>query len=157
MPSVAIIGAGLIGRAWAMVFARSGWDVRLTDPDAGGLDRAPRLVREGLEELATTRPRQQSSKCGRARHPLSRTLAEPWTGVESRSENGPEITEVKRAIFAELDRLTPKTAILASSTSAIHRPLALRKISPGRSRCLVAHTRQSTTIWCRCRTLRSSP
>jgi len=29
---VAIVGAGLIGRAWAAIFARAGWKVRLTDP-----------------------------------------------------------------------------------------------------------------------------
>ena len=29
MPRVAIIGSGLIGRAWAMVFARAGWDAAL--------------------------------------------------------------------------------------------------------------------------------
>ncbi|MGH8702527.1 MAG: 3-hydroxyacyl-CoA dehydrogenase NAD-binding domain-containing protein [Burkholderiales bacterium] len=30
MPKIAIIGAGLIGRAWAMVFARSatGWSIQ---------------------------------------------------------------------------------------------------------------------------------
>ena len=33
--SVAIVGAGLIGRAWAMIFARAGWDVRLFDPAEG--------------------------------------------------------------------------------------------------------------------------
>ena len=30
--NVAIVGAGLIGRAWAAIFARAGWNVRLTDP-----------------------------------------------------------------------------------------------------------------------------
>ena len=30
--NVAIIGAGLIGRAWAAIFARAGWNTRLTDP-----------------------------------------------------------------------------------------------------------------------------
>jgi L-gulonate 3-dehydrogenase len=34
MPTVAIVGAGLIGRAWAVVFARAGIDVRVFDPDA---------------------------------------------------------------------------------------------------------------------------
>jgi 3-hydroxyacyl-CoA dehydrogenase len=37
--NVAIVGAGLIGRAWAAIFARAGWNVRLTDPHAQG--RAP--------------------------------------------------------------------------------------------------------------------
>ena len=33
MPAVGIVGGGLIGRAWANVFARAGWQVRLWDPD----------------------------------------------------------------------------------------------------------------------------
>ena len=32
MSTVAIIGAGLIGRAWSNVFARAGWDVVVWDP-----------------------------------------------------------------------------------------------------------------------------
>jgi len=55
MPSVAVIGAGLIGRSWAMVFAQAGWDVRMTDPDAETLGKAPELFRVGLEGLARHR------------------------------------------------------------------------------------------------------
>ena len=29
MPTVGLVGVGLIGRAWANVFSRAGWDVRL--------------------------------------------------------------------------------------------------------------------------------
>ena len=36
----AIIGVGLIGRAWAMAFARAGWLVRLYDSVATQLDAA---------------------------------------------------------------------------------------------------------------------
>ena len=52
MPSVAIVGIGLIGRSWAIVFARAGWDVRITDPSAEQLAAAPGLIRRGLDELA---------------------------------------------------------------------------------------------------------
>ena len=31
MPRIAVIGAGLIGRSWAIVFARAGWQVALHD------------------------------------------------------------------------------------------------------------------------------
>ena len=37
MPTVAIVGAGLIGRSWAIVFARAGWEVRITDPSRENL------------------------------------------------------------------------------------------------------------------------
>ena len=45
MPIIAIVGAGLIGRSWATVFARGGWDVRVTDPSAETLAAAPGLIR----------------------------------------------------------------------------------------------------------------
>ena len=35
--NVAIVGVGLIGRAWAAIFARAGWIVRLTDPHQASL------------------------------------------------------------------------------------------------------------------------
>src|SRR5882724_9705443 len=52
MPRVAIIGSGLIGRAWAMVFARAGWDAAMYDAVGGVADKALGLVAEGLDKLA---------------------------------------------------------------------------------------------------------
>jgi 3-hydroxyacyl-CoA dehydrogenase len=46
--NVAIVGVGLIGRAWAAIFARAGWNVRLTDPHQPTLKSAPGLIREEL-------------------------------------------------------------------------------------------------------------
>ena len=42
---VAIVGAGLIGRGWAIVFARAGWRVNLYDLDPGALDNAVEALR----------------------------------------------------------------------------------------------------------------
>ena len=53
-------------------------------------------------------------------------------------ENLPEDVEIKRAVFAELDRLAPASAILASSTSAIVASHFTEELA-GRARCLVAH------------------
>jgi len=49
---VAIVGTGLIGRAWAAIFARAGWKVRLSDPHIPTLKAAPRLIRDELRALA---------------------------------------------------------------------------------------------------------
>ncbi len=46
--TAAIIGAGLIGRAWAMVFARAGWRVRLYDNVAAQLDLAREHIAASL-------------------------------------------------------------------------------------------------------------
>ena len=50
--TVAIVGSGLIGRAWATIFARAGWNVRLNDPHIPTLKSAPRLIRDELHALA---------------------------------------------------------------------------------------------------------
>ena len=137
MPSVAVIGAGLIGRSWAMVFAQAGWDVRMTDPDAETLGKAPDLIRAGLEELA--RHGLVSDPAGAsARVAATPSLAEAAAGADLVQENGPEKAEIKRAIFAELDRHAPPSCILASSTSAIVASQFTEGLS-GRARCLVAH------------------
>ncbi|GEO13247.1 3-hydroxyacyl-CoA dehydrogenase [Microvirga aerophila] len=137
MPSVAIVGAGLIGRSWAIVFARAGWQVRVTDPEPRTLENASRLIREGLEDLAAhgllTDP---ALAAGRVE--IVQSLADAVSGVDIVQENGPEIVDTKRAIFAELDRLCPEGAILASSTSAIVASRFTEEL-PGRARCLVAH------------------
>ena len=137
MASVAIIGAGLIGRSWAIVFARAGWQVRIMDPEPRALESASRLIREGLEELAVHGLVADPAPA-MERVAFVHSLADAVSGVDIVQENGPEIVSTKLAIFAELDRLCPDHAILASSTSAIVASRFTESL-PGRARCLVAH------------------
>jgi 3-hydroxyacyl-CoA dehydrogenase len=51
MSKAAIIGAGLIGRAWAISFARAGFDVALFDQDGGAAERALGFVDSVLGDL----------------------------------------------------------------------------------------------------------
>lgn len=137
MPIVAIIGAGLIGRSWAIVFARAGWQVRLTDTSAEALNAASGLVAAGLDDLATY-GLVADPAAATTRVQAAASLAEAVAGVDLVQENLPEVVELKRAVFAELDRLAPRDAILASSTSAIVASRFTEALA-GRDRCLVAH------------------
>ena len=47
----AIIGTGLIGQGWAIVFARMGWEVRLHDVNAAMLAEARTLILQQLRVL----------------------------------------------------------------------------------------------------------
>jgi L-gulonate 3-dehydrogenase len=134
---VAIVGAGLIGRAWAAIFARAGWQVRLTDPHAPTLEAAPRLILDELRALARHGLADDPAGAA-ARVSVAANLQEAVTGVEFVQENGPEKVEEKRLIFAELDRLAPDNALLVSSTSAITASRFTETL-PGRARCLVGH------------------
>ena len=51
MTQVAVIGAGLIGRAWSIVFARAGFDVALWDPYPQQVEAARAFIGERLPEL----------------------------------------------------------------------------------------------------------
>ncbi len=135
--SVAIIGSGLIGRAWAMIFARAGWDVRLFDAADGVAAAAIPLCAEGLRTLAEHGlcPDPEAAS-GRIRAPEG--LAACLDGVGFVQENGPERLDVKQALFAELDALAPPDAIIASSSSAIRCSLFTEDL-PGRGRCLIGH------------------
>jgi len=134
---IAIVGAGLIGRAWAMVFAGAGRDVSLYDAQAGVAHKAHGLMAEGLDELAehgiVTDP-----KAAHARVHVCTNLDSALEGAILVQENTPETVEAKREIFADLDRLASPDAILASSTSTIVASRFTENLK-GRRRCLVAH------------------
>ena len=51
MTEVAVIGAGLMGHALALVFAIGGHQVRLTDNNPEALERAPGLMATALATL----------------------------------------------------------------------------------------------------------
>src|SRR6202012_2626907 len=107
---VAIVGVGLIGRAWAAIFARAGWNVRLTDPHEPTLKGAIDLIGNELHALARHGLADDPDGAV-ARLSIARNLETALDGVEFVQENGPELVEQKKTIFAELDRLAPPTAV----------------------------------------------
>ncbi|MGY2046559.1 3-hydroxyacyl-CoA dehydrogenase [Methylobacterium sp. JK268] len=137
MPNVALVGAGLIGRSWAVVFARAGFRIRLTDRDPAALAAAPAHIEAALRQLAAHGLVAEIPAI-LARVACTDTLAAAVQGADLVQESGPETVEAKRALFAELDALCPPETILASSTSAIVASRFTEDL-PGRARCLVAH------------------
>lgn len=135
----AIIGSGLIGRAWCISFARGGWEVALYDSSPGAVDAALGIISgllPDLEEQDLLNGQSPDALLSRIRPTTD--LAEALSGVSHVQENTPERVEVKREVFARLDALAPRDAVLASSTSGIL-PSAFTEDLAGRERCLVAH------------------
>jgi 3-hydroxyacyl-CoA dehydrogenase len=137
MPNAAIVGAGLIGRAWAHVFARAGWDVRVWDPDAAQRANAAKLVEQSLHELAAHGLVPDPAAAAK-RVTVVESLEHAVAQADYVQECGPEVVEVKRSTFEALDRAAPGDAILASSTSAIVASKFTEMLA-GRARCIVAH------------------
>src|SRR5882672_3716626 len=116
MPTVGLVGVGLIGRAWANVFARAGWDVRLWDPDRAALAGAPALIAASLHDVARHGLAKDPAAAA-TRLAVTASLAEAVEGAQFVQESGPERLEVKREVFAQLDRVAAPDAILATSSS----------------------------------------
>ena len=139
MTNVAVIGAGLIGRAWSIVFARAGFQVTLVGPvPAAGHRRrwpsSPTACRNcAPPDCCTTNPAPSwpaSSRCIRC--------GKRVRDADYIQENGPERVDVKRPLFAELDRAAQPDAIIASSSSGIPASAFTEDLKT-RQRCLIAH------------------
>lgn len=137
--TIAVIGAGLMGHAIALEFALQGHPVHLYDitPERvqAALQRA-RAAAAWLAEQGLVVP----DRAAAASTLLSGTaeLAAAVAGVDYVAEAVPEDLEVKRRVYAELDRLCPPQVILASNTSGLL-PSALADGLAHPERLLVAH------------------
>ncbi len=139
MSVIAIVGAGLVGRAWAITFARGRHEVRLCDEAAGACEAARAFAAEALPMLAAEDlldGQQAADVLARIR--IAPSLEAALDGAAHVQENTPEKLDVKKVVFAKLDRLAAERTVLASSTSAIL-PSAFTENLKGRHRCLVAH------------------
>jgi 3-hydroxyacyl-CoA dehydrogenase len=138
MTKVAVIGAGLIGRAWSIVFARAGFDVALWDKFPQAVTAAQEFIAERLPELREAGLLDEEPAVVRARVRPVATLAEAVRDADHVQENGPEQVAAKQQLFSELDLLARGDAVLASSTSGIPASAFTEGLT-GRARCLVAH------------------
>jgi len=135
--NAAMIGGGLIGRAWAMVFARAGWEVRLFDSVPAQRAAAHDYMAASLAEQQTYGLVDDAARA-LARIAIVDRLEDAVADATWIQENLPEVLAAKRDVFGVLDRLALPSAIIASSTSALPASRFTEAL-PGRARCLVAH------------------
>lgn len=118
LADVAVIGAGTMGHALALVHALGGCTVTLHDVNPKVLARAPQLIGEALSTLqgagAVT---QTAAKAASGRISYCDDLAETLANPDLIVEAVVEVADIKRALFADIDRLAPPDVILASNTS----------------------------------------
>jgi len=138
MSKVAVVGAGLIGRSWSIVFARAGFAVSLWDPVPQAGPAALAYIAERLPELREAGLLDEPPETVLARIHPAPTLAEAVADAEHVQENGPERIPEKHAIFAELDRTASPHTVFASSSSGIPASAFTEELA-GRGRCLIAH------------------
>lgn len=136
--NISVLGAGTMGHALAVVHALGGCAVRLTDTHAPTLSAAQRRIGLALDTLAEAGTFSMAEiSAAQARIQPVYSLPEALEGSDLIVEAVVENANVKTALFAEIDRLAPLDAVLASNTSF----LDVFPLIPDRRRshALIAH------------------
>ena len=113
---VALVGAGVIGNAWAAHLLAHGLEVAVTDPAPDAEERLLRDVERALPVLAQL---GLDTDGWQDRLSFSNDMGKAVEGAGFVQENAPERDDVKAAIFAELDVLVPPDVVVASSSSSM--------------------------------------
>jgi 3-hydroxybutyryl-CoA dehydrogenase len=118
--TIAVLGAGIMGRGIAHAAALGGYTTLLQDTSREQLERAANEVNAILEKgVATGRVTDADAVTARKRLRTVTSLDEAARGADLVIEAVPERIELKVEIFGHLDRVAPAHAILASNTSSL--------------------------------------
>ncbi|KAH8254706.1 hypothetical protein KR032_011780, partial [Drosophila birchii] len=116
---VGIVGSGLIGRAWAMLFAAAGYRVQLYDILESQLSTALQELDKDLHSLE-----EKGSLRGQLRAAEQFALIEVTTKLEELTREAlyiqecvPEVLQLKRSLYTQLDELLGEDTVVGSSTS----------------------------------------
>ena len=137
--NISCIGAGLIGQGWATQFCSGGYDLILYDLNEAILDNALGNIKSNLMFLETHELLCQG-ETARALKKIKTTcnLAEAVANADYVQESVFDAYDAKKQIFKEMDALSPKSAILASSSSGLLMT-EIQKAVAAPERCLLAH------------------
>jgi 3-hydroxybutyryl-CoA dehydrogenase len=117
---ITVLGAGTMGHGIAHAAIAGGYETRMYDVSeaavAKGRASIEQIVKKGVELGKVS-----ASDAGAALRRLSTTtsLAEALHDADMVIEAAPEKIDLKLSLFAEIERLAPATAVIASNTSAL--------------------------------------
>jgi 3-hydroxybutyryl-CoA dehydrogenase len=117
---IGVLGAGTMGHGIAHAAIAAGYDTRLFDVSPEALDKAratiDAIARKGVELGKTTVADVDAML---ARLETTADLRAALDGADLVIEAAPERIDVKLALLADVDRLAPAHAVIATNTSAL--------------------------------------
>ena len=138
---VGIVGSGLIGRSWAMLFAATGYKVIMYDIEQSQLDQAMIVIQEQLNDLESKQLLRGNLSANDQFSLISTTNNINMVVKNSVfvQECVPENLDLKIKVFSKLsDMCTDDSTVLSSSTSCILPSKIFSNLSKV-SQCIISH------------------
>ena len=137
---IAIVGSGLIGRSWSMLFAAAGYEVQLFDVIPENVTSALKLLETDLKQLEADGLLRGSLTADQQLQLISGadSLQSCLSGAIHCQECVFEDIELKKKVFRQLDDVADDTVVLSSSTSCFLPSLFTAGLKHG-SQCIVSH------------------
>jgi len=134
---IGIVGAGLVGSGWAIVFARAGHEVKVFDATPAVLERLPEQLQTSLSAMKSHDLVDDPGAIV-SRIKIEASLEDCVLGASYIQESVIEVLERKREVSAAIDRLLGAETIVGSSTSGLPSS-SFTENCVNRARFLVAH------------------
>lgn len=118
--NITVLGSGIMGHGIAQVSAMSGYNVILRDIEKQFLDKAMEKIRWSLDKLVSKQKlsQQDADKIFSRIKPIV-DLSESLKDCDLLIEAVPEIMELKKKVYAEVDKIASKKTVFASNTSTL--------------------------------------
>ena len=133
-----VVGAGLVGAGWAIVFARAGWQVRVFDAEAKVLAGVHGLIEANLKDLERFGLLAESAAAVLSRITVVDSLSAAASAADYIQESVFETVDAKVKIHKALDGLVSETSPIGSSSSGIPAS-AFTALCKTRRRMMIAH------------------
>lgn len=122
---IAIIGCGVVGSSWSLVFARAGHELAIFDQNVKAAEAAVAFVTAANPDYA--------AQCR-----VASSLEDALSGADYVQESAPERLPIKQALYKEMDAFLAPTTIVGSSTSGFPASVFTDGLKNA-ERCLVSH------------------
>jgi enoyl-CoA hydratase/3-hydroxyacyl-CoA dehydrogenase len=117
--NVTIVGAGAIGSAIAEAVAIQGFDVKLMDISEEILKKSVEKIRVGLKSSYDGGYIKENVETVLGRITTSISLAEALKDADLVIEAVPEIVDLKKKVFSDMEKCAPPHTIFATNTSSL--------------------------------------
>lgn len=118
--NITVLGSGIMGHGIAQVSAMSGYNVVLRDIEKQFLDKAMEKIKWSLDKLVSKQKiTEDQGKEIFARITPIVDLAEALKDCDLMIEVVPEIMDLKKKVYAEVDKVVPQKTVFASNTSTL--------------------------------------